>query len=370
MTTKTLEIPIPERVPAELLLCHSVPAQSWQLATPNTMLRVSSMSPYRPTRREFLIGAGSLLVLAPFGCGSGESGGSAEDTSGGTRTVEHALGETEVPGSPQRIVSLGVGEITGTLIALDNKPIASVTNDPVENAYGSSGDNGAYPPFLADRTEGIESVGIYEPNLEKIVALEPDLIIGETRNTEGVYDELSEIAPTVVISQERNFKVWLKEIGDFIGAEKKAEEVLARYRERAETIKAEVEGTRVSVVLPTNEELFLYGPPSNAGVVLADLGLEVQPVPESVEDVSGDGTRAVGSVSLEYVPELTGEHIFVITYSLSETSFEELVERPLWSQLSAVREERVHPVLGYAWTNHGPIGAMQMIDEVGNALAG
>ncbi len=309
-------------------------------------------------------------VLLPASCGeASEDSGSSEKTSE-TRTVEHALGTSEVSERPQRIVSLSVGEITDTLIALDHKPVGSVTYDPIADAYGGSGDNGAYPPALAGRTENIESVGIYEPNLEKIASLKPDLIIGETWNTEGIYEELSEIAPTIAISPERDFKVWLKEIGNAIGAENEAEEILTRYRERAEAVRAEVEGARVSVVRPRTEELLLYGPPSNAGKVLTDLGIEVQPVPETGEDWSGDGTRAIGSLSLEYVPELAGEHIFAISYDLENTSFEELIQRPLWSQITAVKEGRVHPVQGVAWTNHGPLGAMLLIDEVEGALMG
>jgi len=312
-----------------------------------------------------------FALVAFVACGGGaseDSGG--EETRPETRTVEHALGATEVPVEPERIVSLSVGEITDTLIALDNKPVGSVTYDPVADAYGGEEGNGAYPPALTGKTEGIEPVGVYEPNIEKVAALEPDLIIGETWSVEPIQDQLSEIAPTVAISPERDFKVWVREIGAAIGAEEKSREVLDEYEEHSEAVKREVEGTPVSVVRPRTGEILLYGPPSNAGVVLKDLGLEIQPVPEDAEDWSGDGTRAIGSLSLEFVPSLSGEHIFVITYDLEDTTFEELIERPIWQQLEAVREGRIHPVQGVAWTNHGPIGANLIIDEVEEAIVG
>lgn len=85
MTTTTPQIPVPQEVSAELLLRHSIPAQSWQLSIPQPILRVGGMSPYRPTRRQFLIGAGSLLVLAPFGCGS-DDGAGGETISDETRS--------------------------------------------------------------------------------------------------------------------------------------------------------------------------------------------------------------------------------------------------------------------------------------------
>lgn len=46
------------------------------------------------TRREFLLGAAGLLLLAPYGCGSsvGSGGEGGSGPSGETRVVEHAAG--------------------------------------------------------------------------------------------------------------------------------------------------------------------------------------------------------------------------------------------------------------------------------------
>lgn len=110
MNQKTLQraqLEKPVEVPPGLLA--SVPAQPWQLATPQPILRLTDMSPYHPTRREFLIGAGSLLVLAPFGCSSnGESGQGGEATSSGARAIEHKYGTTEISGTLERIVTVGI----------------------------------------------------------------------------------------------------------------------------------------------------------------------------------------------------------------------------------------------------------------------
>ena len=320
------------------------------------------------TRREFLIGVGSLLVLAPYGCGGG-SGDGEEGDLGGTRTVEHGLGETEVPVSPQRIVSLDVGEITDCLIALSRDPIGSVTYDPLADSYGGS-ENGAYPPALAGEAEGIKSVGIYEPNLEKIATLEPDLILGFDYSGVGeIYEQLSEIAPTVVVRYVRDWTVYFREVANAVGAGEEARRVIADYKDRTAALQKEIGDTRVSIVRPREDMIWLYGPPSIAGEVLADLGLEVQPVPEG-RGITDDVKGAIGELSLEYVPEVTGEHIFVITYNLEDTSFEKLISRPLWQKHPAVQKENVHPVQGIAWTNHGPLGANLMIDEVEKTLTG
>lgn len=80
---------------AAALLRAPIPTESWQLTTPQPMLRVAGMSPFRPTRREFLIGCAGLLLLLLTGCGS--NGGDGSDASGQTRTVEHSAGTTKVP---------------------------------------------------------------------------------------------------------------------------------------------------------------------------------------------------------------------------------------------------------------------------------
>jgi len=298
------------------------------------------------TRREFLIGAG-LIALAPA-CGSDEQGG--DEASAETRTVRHSLGETEVPVSPQRIVSLA-NEIADSLIALGRTPVGSLT------IYGAA----------AEEAEDVEIVGTgAEPNLEKIAALDPDLIVGFDWGAESNYEELSEIAPTVGFpSDTLDWKDWLRRTAETLGAEEEAGEILRDYRERTERIRAEVEGIQVSFVDPADGSLGIFGPPSSTGKVLEDAGLEVQPVPQSAEGYeTPEGEDFFGSVSLEYIPRLTGEHIFVKTAGLEDTTFEELISDPLWQRLEAVREGRVHPVEGLDWTNHGPLGVNAMLDEI------
>jgi iron complex transport system substrate-binding protein len=306
------------------------------------------------TRRDFLAGGVAALFLG--GCGGG---GGSEESSGETRRIEHPLGTTEVPVRPERIVSLDSHLILDTLISLDRKPVAAMGG-------------GDFAPFLEGEIEGVETLdwdSDYQPNIEQLATLEPDLIIGASWQ-EPVYEELSRVAPTVSVSDERNFKAQLNDIARATFAEEEAERVMKEYEARAAEVREKVEGTKISVVRPQEGNILLYGPPSHVGVILADLGIEPQPVPESASDWSGDGTRAIGELSLEYVPELSGEHVFLISYDIEEgITPEELLRQPIWQSLEAVKEGRVHPVEGTAWTNHGPTGAMQVIAEVEAALA-
>lgn len=86
---------------------------------------VSSARP-GPSRWEFLIGLGGLLVLGAAGCGAGGSGdkeaGGEESKSGGTRTIDHKYGSTEISGIPKRVVTVGFSD-QDAVLALGLVPV-------------------------------------------------------------------------------------------------------------------------------------------------------------------------------------------------------------------------------------------------------
>lgn len=195
------------------------------------MLPVAGFAPLRPTRREFLIGAGSFLVLGATGCGSG--GESGEETSGETRVVEHALGTAGAPVSPERVVVMD-GEFTlNAVVALGVDPIGAARPDYT----------GGIPEQIRRRIESeLPEVGtISEPNLERIASLEPGLIIGATSIIEGVYGRLAKIAPTVVLDYEQTlWKEQLRKMGRVLGRRNRSEQLLEDYEARAARIGEEL----------------------------------------------------------------------------------------------------------------------------------
>ncbi len=95
-----------------------------------------------------------------------------------------------------------------SVMTLGVKPVGAV--EAIEGA--------GYPKYL-EGTEGIENVGsIEQPNLEKIASLDPDLILSSELRHEAVYEQLSEIAPTVFtettgVTWKENFKVHAEALG-------------------------------------------------------------------------------------------------------------------------------------------------------------
>lgn len=357
--TKKLE-PTPQKVPAELLLRHSTPAQSWQLGNAQPILRVGSMSPYRPTRREFLIGAGSLLVLAPYGCGSnGESGAGGEATSSGTRTIKHELGETRVPRKPRRIVALDFAVIPDCLLALDRIPIGATPLD----------DQSGYPFWLKGEMGGVETVGFGgEANLEKVATLNPGLILGYDYH-EDIYDELSQMAPTVALSGiTEDWKEPFRKVARAVGEQQRAERVIEEYFARLDNFKQEM-GERldritVSFVTLREDHIRLYGEGSFPGELLQEAGLKMSPQPDIESELGKMTDGRIVDISRELIPQIEGDIIFFTSYGVSESQVADFRQDPLWQRLEAVREDRVYPVDPTVWSNSGPLGVERAVDDL------
>jgi iron complex transport system substrate-binding protein len=130
-------------------------------------------------------------VTAPVAETVAAAPAAAVDAAATARLLTDAAGRAvEVPAHPARIVTLTELDLDSAL-ALGLTPVGSV------NGRGQL----ALPAYLADKSAGIESVGsLAEPSLEKIVALDPDLIIvgNPIPAIEELMEELQQIAPVFV----------------------------------------------------------------------------------------------------------------------------------------------------------------------------
>ena len=161
-----------------------------------------------------LAGAALLLTACSSGSGDGDATASDDATTAAEestseeaaaeegewpRIIEHASGETEIPEQPLVIVSTSI-TLTGTLLAID-APVAASAATSVGPLTDDNGFFAQWADVAAER--GVE---VLYPNLEldleAIEALEPDLNIGSivgADSTVDSYDQLAEIAPTVML---------------------------------------------------------------------------------------------------------------------------------------------------------------------------
>lgn len=284
------------------------------------------------TRREFLLGAAGLLLLAPYGCGAGGSG----DASGETRTVRHAMGEAEVPLSPERIVAVTGQMDLDALLALGLQPVAAGANFE---------DDTAVNPWSQDRLEGEAEVFRFRPEIdvEQVATFEPDLIIGHEGWMEPVYDQIREVAPTVVVpydgGSEGEGAMWrepMRIIARAVGREERGEEVLAEIDAAIEDARERLSGLgelTVSVFTALEGYQAYFTPQSYPGYVLEQLGLRQPEAQREVPQNAEDPTAI--EFSDERLDLLDGDVAFCLNFGEDEF-LNDWESRPLFRSLGAV----------------------------------
>jgi len=202
----------------------------------------------------------AALALALVGCQATASDDAPESER--PIKVQHALGETKVPGRAERPVALYPSELDDAL-AFGSVPIAAA---------------GALPRYLGERTAGITQVGpIARPDVAEIEALDPDLVLGTKQSHKRLYKRLKEIAPTVVLDQKVDWKPNLRQDGETLGHPDFAEKLLTDYDRQAARVKRLIrrrgEPTLPSEVRPALRRPFVAS-------ILDDVGVD-HPKPRS-----------------------------------------------------------------------------------------
>ncbi|MZQ86999.1 ABC transporter substrate-binding protein [Paenibacillus sp. 5J-6] len=269
------------------------------------------------------------------------------------RTIKHFAGETVITGKPQKIAALNPWLID-LMLALGVKPSSSVQAGPETKDFSW---------YLKDKMAGVTNLGWQsETNFESILSAAPDLILANDGMGKG-FDQLSKIAPTVVLKPEETdgAKDWRKTVTVLAGVLEKDEEAkkaIAAYDEKAkqakEKIAASIGNETVMFLRVTSKELRYYGA-KNYDILYKDLGLKAPPL-------FPDNKATFAPISMEKLPEINPDHILILNES--NEKLEELKKTAIWSQLTAVKKNQVHPVDYDLWfQGFGPTAYSLMIDE-------
>ncbi|ART75422.1 ABC transporter substrate-binding protein [Sutcliffiella horikoshii] len=276
------------------------------------------------------------------------------------RVVEHLYGETEIPEKLDRVLSLRPS-FTDHILALEEKPFA-VTG---EEQYG-----GGYIPYLADQLDGVEIVGNQASiDLEKILSLNPDLILIDDYVASQVYEDLNKIAPTIVIGTEdpdaqNDPDYWQEDflkIAEIYGKTELAEKKIKELDQKVAAAKEEIsklESKNLAFLRIRKDAIQLYaesGHPMNS-LLYKDLGF----MPSDLTD-----PEERKDLSLEVVPDMNADYIFLqVDSSGGPDNLSTIKESPLWQGLSAVKNNNVEETDFWIYKGWGVIGRTQIIDEV------
>lgn len=279
----------------------------------------------------------------------------------GTRQVLDANGQSHtVPDDPQRVVVLSELDLDSAL-TLGVQPVGTV------NGRGQ----GTLPRYLLDKAgKAIQVVGdLDNPNLEKLIDLEPDLILtGQTKPE--LLALLQEIAPTVVTGNwGEPWKTVFNRSANVMNKEAEAKAFLARYDARlaeARSKLAKHQGEQVSIVRwnPKGPS-YMHGG-TFASSVVTEMGL-ARPAHQI-----GDKSPHSPALSLESLNLLDGDWLVVGTLSASGDAVDAMKQAeqtPAFQQLDAIKGKRFGAVDGSLWTSTGgPQAALRVIEDVEGLL--
>ncbi len=253
----------------------------------------------------------TIAALALAACGSDEEstsentepaeGSSSEETI----TYESENGPIEVPADPERIVVLST--YAGNVLHLD------------EDIVGVDSWSASSPNYDFGDAEEVSA-----ENIEKIIELDPDLIIGLA--SEPNLDQISEIAPTVTFTYGAlDYLEQHIEIGKVLNKEEEATEWVEDFKQRAaetgEEIKAEIgEDATVTVIENFDKQLYVFGDNWARGteILYQEMGLNM---PEKVKEEALE--PGYYTLSSEVLPEFVGDYLIVSRVADADNSFME-----------------------------------------------
>jgi iron complex transport system substrate-binding protein len=286
---------------------------------------------------------------------------------GASRIVTHALGEAQVPAAPQRIAALDhvfVANLISLGITPRGKPSDSV---PWFEIYGE------LVPDSID-LNAVPSVGLqYEPNIEALAAINPDLILISDYMEEEVYTQASQIAPTVVLEWINNgaWQQRFDRIAAAVGRETEAEAVRQRYQQVIDGLPEAARTARVAFVRPDSDGQFRLDSTEEAFPGSVAIGAGVPLVaPEGVGEVAeGSGFVTISGELLTVLEE--ADLIVVADWSMlfdEEPGLTYFERNPLWERLPAVQAGRVLVLPGPIYNGGDYMAAELLLRAIGDAV--
>ncbi|MCS1352838.1 ABC transporter substrate-binding protein [Mechercharimyces sp. CAU 1602] len=301
-----------------------------------------------------------VLSLALTACTTNEADTGSkekEKKSEAVRTVEHAMGKTEIKGTPERVVVL-TNEGTDIVVSMGVKPVGAVQSwigDP-------------FFDYIKDDLKEVKVVGDeLQPNLETIASLNPDLIIGTKVRHEKIYDKLSQIAPTVMsdyigVTWKDNVALY----GEALNKEEKATQLMDDWNKRVASFKeklGEKADTKVSIVrfLPDHTRISYNMFPD---AIIKEVGLSRPESQTGKED-------PYAKVTKERIPEMDGDVMAVLSFAMEgqekdlKSAQDEWMNDPLWKNLDVVKSGQVYEVNDVTWNTAGGYKAANlMLDDL------
>lgn len=272
-----------------------------------------------------------------------------------TRIATDMKGEVEVPVAPKRIVDLsGASDILHIL-----------GYDVVGTANSDGYDYTVLPTYLKEELKDATILGYSMSDtfdIEAIMALEPDMIIISAVQ-EKIYDQLSEIAPTVMVNMAQvDWKVDFMHVAEVMDKVDEAKAWLAEYDKKAQEVGAKLketlgEDTSYLSFLASAGSIFIFDGAGLGSIFYNDMGLK------RPENLPTQTDMSLPVVTMEGLAEINSDYIFAVG---TEEDLKTLETDPIWNQMEQVKEGHVVilPASPYFNIGYSPIGRLAFLNEV------
>lgn len=263
------------------------------------------------------------------------------------RQITDSHGVHTLEQKPTRIVSTSV-TLTGSLLAIDAPVIASGATTPNNRVADAQG-------FLRQwgdvaKARKVTRLYIGEPSAEAVAAQMPDLILISATGGDSalaLYDQLSTIAPTLIINyDDKSWQALLTQLGGITGNEQQAAARIAEFDKQLATVKQQIklppQPVSALVYTAAAHSANLWTSESAQGQFLQQLGFALATLPPGLHASQSQGKRhdiiQLGGESL--ASGLNGESLFL--FAGDEKDADAIYANPLLAHLPAVKNKHVY----------------------------
>lgn len=296
-----------------------------------------------------------LIALTACGDDPGEVEAAPEgDAGSGTQiTVTDGTGaDITLDTAAERVVCLD-GSCVDALSELGLMPIAA---QPIATAL--------HPSFFGPDAD-VTAIGgsFFEPNVEEIVAAEPDLVIGSASVHDAIRDALGPVPLYGASFGAEEAPENLMTLARLTGREQEGEQAVQRWQETLEAYgPGQQRGLSVlSMYGGATQDIGIDALDSQIGTVIADYTAYPWPA-------AGEGDSGFLELSLEEVLEVDPDHVWVLDFGFDPDApplVESLAQDPVWGELTSVRAGQVHQADSAWWGTASGTRAQQLVlDEV------
>ncbi|KAF6565144.1 ABC transporter substrate-binding protein [Paenibacillus sp. EKM202P] len=324
-------------------------------------------------KRGIMLGFAVFLMVVLAACGNAPSSNQTNDKSGtdalngqsksvAAREYVDATGKKiSIPANPQRVVTT---QYLDEMLALGVKPVGAAS-------HVLEGD------YLKGKIDGIADIG-NPTNLEKVLELQPDLIIATEDTSPEVREQLEKIAPTVAVSfGDGDVFKQLRDVAAVLGKDKEADQWIASFDKKAEEGRKKLTGKfkkdeTITIYMTYGKDVLRVYGARNVGHVIYR-SLELNP-PEYIRQKLAKDPKynfVYDSISMEKLPELSGDRIIMLVYdeATKDGMLKEIEQSALWRNLPAVKNHKVYFIKADPWFTYSPLAIDQSLDEAVNMFS-